>query len=231
MVTNLVEIVRLDNKTAFHVANKFHDTWLSRYPRPLECIHDPGGEFVGWEFQETLADNGIIPRPTTPKNPQANSICERMHQTVGNSLRVLTREARPRGVSDARRLVDSAIADAVFALRSTYHSALNTTPGGLAFGRDMILNLPLITDLELIQKRRQELIDKRLIAANAKRFSYDYQVNDEVLKLVYKPNKMDPRAEGPYTIEQVHQNGTLTIRTAPGTIERINIRNVKPYHR
>jgi hypothetical protein len=39
---------------------------------------------------------------------------------------------------------------------------LKTTPGGLAFGRDMILNIPLITDLQQLQRRRQELIDQRL---------------------------------------------------------------------
>ncbi len=76
----------------------------------------------------------------------------------------------------------------MYAPRCTYHGALKTTPGGLAFGRDMILNIPLVTDLELLQERRQQLIDQHMITANAKRFSYDYRVGDEVLKLVYKPN-------------------------------------------
>ena len=135
------------------------------------------------------------------------------------------------GTTDARKLIDTAIDNAVFAYRSAFHGTLKTTPGGLAFGRDMILNLPLITDLQLLQKRRQKLVDEQLIKANAKRFSFDYQVNQEVLKLVYKPDKMDPRAEGPYRIEQVHTNGTLTIRLDDNTIERINIRRVKPYYR
>ena len=39
-VTNLLEIIRIDNKTANHVAQKFAQVWLSRYPRPLKCIHD-----------------------------------------------------------------------------------------------------------------------------------------------------------------------------------------------
>ena len=230
-VTNLTEVVRINNKSSAHISNLFHDTWLCRYPIPETCIHDPGGEFVGFEFQDLLVEHGITARSTTTKNPQANSICERMHQTIGNSLRVLTREARPRGVSDARQIVDHAIANASFALRSTYNSAIQTTPGGLAFGRDMILNLPLVTDLQLIQKRRQELIDKRLVAANARRVSHEYRINDEVMKLIYKPDKLDPRAEGPYRVVQVHQNGTLTIQLPNDTTERINIRRVKPYHR
>ena len=39
-VTNLVELVRLDNKTAANVALQFENTWLARYPKPMRCIHD-----------------------------------------------------------------------------------------------------------------------------------------------------------------------------------------------
>ncbi|KAG7350439.1 hypothetical protein IV203_009799 [Nitzschia inconspicua] len=154
-----------------------------------------------------------------------------MHQAIGNTLRVLTTLEPPTGADSARQLVDTAIADAVYAARCTYNSVLKTTPGGLAFGRDMILNIPLITDLQQLQKRRQQLVDQRLILANTKRFSYDYAIGDEVLKLTYNPDKLQPRATGPYKIIRVHQNGTLSIQLSPGVVERINIRRVKPYHR
>ena len=129
------------------------------------------------------------------------------------------------------QMVDTAIADTVYATRCIYNSALKTTPGGLAFGRDMILNIPLVTDFQQLQKRRQDLIDKRLLLANAKRYSRDYTIGDEVLKLVYQPDKLDPRATGPYRIDRVHTNGTITIELSPGVLERINIRRVKPYRR
>jgi hypothetical protein len=54
----------------------------------------------------------------------------------------------PQGAVQAEQLVDTAIADAVYA---THHSAMKTTPGGLAFGRDMTLNIPLLTDLQQLQ--------------------------------------------------------------------------------
>jgi Integrase zinc binding domain len=54
VVTNLVEIVRLDNKTSQHISVKFINTWLSRYPKPVACIYDQGGEFTGWAFQQML---------------------------------------------------------------------------------------------------------------------------------------------------------------------------------
>jgi hypothetical protein len=55
----------------------------------------------------------------------------------------------PRGTTSARKLVDTAIPDDVNATRRSYTSILKTTPEGLAFGRDMILNIPLVTDLQL----------------------------------------------------------------------------------
>jgi transposase InsO family protein len=229
MVTNLVEVVRIDNKSAAHVAMHFENTWLSRYPKPQNVIHDQGGEFVGQDFQHRLEVHHIKSRPITAKNPQANSVCERMHQAIGNTLRVLSTLDPPRGVANAKQLIETAIADTVYATRCTYNSALKTTPGGLAFGRDMVLNVPLITDLQQLQKRRQELIDRRLLAANARRYAYDYQQGDQVLKLMYQPDKLAPRAIGPYPVTRVHTNGTLSIELSPGVIERINIRRVKPY--
>ncbi len=231
MVTNLVEMIRIDNKSSEHIALHFENSWLARYPCPKYCIFDQGGEFTGYPFQRTLARHGIGRRPTTSKNPQANSICERMHQAVGNSLRVLKTLNPPAGIADAKQLVDTAIAEAVFALRATVHGTLKATPGSIAFNRDMILDIPFQADLHLLQTRRQQLIDQRLIESNRKRFSYDYAVGDEVLKLVYKPDKLEPRAKGPYPILRVHANGTLTIRLSPTTIERISIRRVKPFRR
>jgi transposase InsO family protein len=80
MVTNLVEVIRIDNKSAAHVAMNFENTWLSRNPRPMHCIHDQGGEFTGFDFRDMLDRHGIVDRPTRAKNLQANSVCERMYQ-------------------------------------------------------------------------------------------------------------------------------------------------------
>ena len=33
-VSNLAELIRIDNKFSKHVSEKFENSWLSRYPRP-----------------------------------------------------------------------------------------------------------------------------------------------------------------------------------------------------
>ena len=115
-VTNLTEIVRIDNKSAEHIANKFEDTWLSRYPWPTKCVHDNGGEFIGWEFQRLLEQCNIRDRPTTSRNPQANAICERMHLTVGNILRALSQGNHLQHYEDATMMVDRALATTMHVL-------------------------------------------------------------------------------------------------------------------
>jgi hypothetical protein len=49
-VTNLVEMIRIKNKSMLHVSEQFENVWLSRYPKPNSCIYDNGTEFTGWLF-------------------------------------------------------------------------------------------------------------------------------------------------------------------------------------
>jgi transposase InsO family protein len=81
--------------------------------------YDQGGEFTGWAFQDMLERHFIQRCPTTAKNPQANAICEQMHQSVGNSLRVLRQWTPPAGINDANMLVDTALANAIYATRAS----------------------------------------------------------------------------------------------------------------
>ena len=89
--------------------------------------------------------------------------------------------------------------------------------------------MPLIADFHLLQQKRQALIDDRLFKANRLRISCDYQPGEEVMILAYKPDKLQPRATGPFVIERVHTNGTVTIRRSPFVTECINIRRLQPF--
>ena len=228
-VTNLPELIRISNKSAAHVGLQLENAWLSRYPRPQEIIYDQGSEFLGTGFQRVLTRHHIRRQPTTVKNPQANAICERLHQTVTNVLRPLLHAHPPQNIEEAALLVDTALQTAAYSARVAIHSTLNVAPGALAFHRDMLLNIPLIADLQLLRDKRQLLIDEQTMRANRRRISHDYQPTDQVMVLAYKPDKLEPRATGPFTIERVHTNGTVTIRRNPHVTERINIRRLRPY--
>jgi hypothetical protein len=228
--TNIMELKRQESKTTEEAAMLFENEWLARYPRPLRVIHDLGGEFAGAYFQSTLVRNGILPRPTTVKNPQANAVCERVHQTIANAIRAEIRSTPPANVANAIEMVETIIASASYAVRSAPHKTFGISPGAWAFGRDMLLPIPILTDLAQIRAKRQTLIDENLRKENLRRRFHDYQPGDQVLIRVKDPSKLEARQIGPFTVEQVHTNGTLTISRGPNVFERINIRRIHPYH-
>ena len=93
--TGWFEIVQLKDTTAATVAAAFHDTWLSRYPRP-QFIGMDGGSKNKAEFRQTIINHGLGlgMKPSTTHNPQANSVVERIHQVLNNMLRTEELEDR-----------------------------------------------------------------------------------------------------------------------------------------
>jgi hypothetical protein len=53
---------------------------------------------------------------STSKNPQSNAFCERMHQTVTNVLRTLVHTNPPQNMTQARDIIDDALAIAMHAM-------------------------------------------------------------------------------------------------------------------
>ncbi len=51
------------------------------------------------------------------KNTQSKAICERMHQTVTNVLRTLVHTNPPRNTTQARDIIDNALATAMHACK------------------------------------------------------------------------------------------------------------------
>ena len=117
-----------------------------RYPRPLRFVHDMGGKFIGGPFQKLLAGFSVKDTQSTSKNPQSNSICERMHQTVANVRSTLIYSNPPKNIIQAKDIIDDEIATAMHYMRTMVATTLGSTPGALAFSRDMFLNVPLVAD-------------------------------------------------------------------------------------
>ena len=75
------------------------------------------------QFLETCTNYGVKAKVTTSHSPQANGIIERVHQVLlGNSLN------KQLETMDAWHSILSEVA---FAIRSTYHTTLEATPGQL----------------------------------------------------------------------------------------------------
>lgn len=92
-----------------------------------------GGEFIGAPFQSMLVTNGIKSVSNTVKNPQANSIAERMRRVVGDMMRTQSDGTDLSNVADANLFVDTILASAALGLRATVHTALAVSPGAAVF--------------------------------------------------------------------------------------------------
>jgi len=90
-------------------------TWLTRYPWPSGIVFDRGTEFFGQFAQMIEEDYGITHQGTTTRKHQANSIIQRIHQTLGHIIRTFEVQK-----SDL--------------LRATKHTTLQATPCQLVFG-------------------------------------------------------------------------------------------------
>ena len=168
---------------------------------------------------------------TTSHNPTANGICERMHLTVQQLIRIYTNLHPPKTLEQARQIVDKALAAASHAMQISVTRTLgHNSPGALAFGRDMLLDIPFIADWEAVRKKRKLIIDENLWPTNQKRRRFDYQPGQEVLvRRQGILRKLDKRFDGPFQIAKVHVNGNVTIKRSPYIFERINIKRIKPY--
>ena len=69
------------DKSSAMISKLVNKTWFCRYPRCSAIIYDNGSEFK-LHFQSLCDTYGLKRKPTTVKNPQANAILERLHQTL-----------------------------------------------------------------------------------------------------------------------------------------------------
>jgi hypothetical protein len=99
-----------------------------------------------------------------------------------------------------------------FAVRSTFHTCLQSTPGQIVFGRDMIFNVKYIANWELIKQRKQKIINLNNKKENAKRMQHVYQVGEKVLLHRGTENKYESPYQGPFVIMQVNDNGTACLK-------------------
>lgn len=219
--TGWFEVHAITDKEAKTAAHILDNEWFCRYRRPECCIFDQGNEFTGAEFQETLESYGVKPRPTTVKNPQANSVLERIHQVLGDMVRTSDLDANA---------WEQVLPSVAFAIRATVSTTKEATPAQLVFGRDMVMNTAFMANWKRITDRKLRQVLRHNERENSSRLQHTYRVGDLVLitKDKNRISKLNQPTEGPFKILQVNTNGTVQIQRS-AYVEIINIRRLVPY--
>ncbi len=225
-VTGWFEIKDLREINSHTTMEAFNNHWLCRYPRPQQIGFDNGSEFKK-TFVELCHNYGIDTHPTTAHNPQSNAIIERIHQVLENSLRTL--EIHEQDLEEENPW-EGILAACAWAIRSTYHTVLEATPGQLVFGRDMLLPIQFKADWARIKQRKQTQINTANVQENAQRIPHKYKVGDQVPIENYGiKEKLSPPRKGPSSITKVYTNGTVHVQRG-AVSKRINILRLTPYH-
>ena len=81
----------------------------------------------------------------------------------------------PTNEEDAIDVVERVLSSAQHAARATAHSTFGVSPGAIVFQRDMLLPIPMITDIERLRQRRQLRIDADATRQNLRRQENNYQ--------------------------------------------------------
>ena len=188
--------------------------------------YDKGTEFMGDFAQMIQDDYGIKKRPITKRNPQANAIIERIHQTIGNMIRTFEITEQEVDESDPWSGLLSAV---MFATRATYYSTLKATPMQLVFGHDAILNTTFEANWKNIKDNKQKCIHQNNVQENKSRIAHTYHLRGKVLFKEIETNKYGNNPySGPYVVRKVNNNGTVMIKKGK-ILETVNIRLIKPF--
>ena len=151
-----------------------------------------------------INDYGIMVKPITSRNPQANAILERVHQTIGNILHTFKVQTM---VLEDKNPWDGILASIMFALRAAIHTTTQYTPVQLIFGRDSIINQRHKVDWKTFRKQKQDLISKGNERENRNQISHMFKQGDKVLlKNTWKTKFNQDAYIGPYVITAVRNN-------------------------
>jgi Integrase zinc binding domain len=192
------------------VANIVETTWLGRYPWPQMVTLDRGTEFMA-EFSKTMVeDYGVKKKPITKRNPQANAIVKRVHQTIGNIIRTFS-------IADNPDVTDN---DPWTGMPSRLPYEQQSTPPHkqhlcrwcLIETQSLTSKLKLIGNASRSKERKQALINSNTKRENNKRHQHTYSVGDQILIRKDWDSKYGSDAhKGPYEIVEVRSNGTVRV--------------------
>ena len=226
--TSWFEMVEIDNKTPINIVNIVEIAWLNRYPRPKIITFDGGNEFKA-DFNKIVREEfNLETKPASVHNPQGNSVLERIHQVMGNMIK--TFQIYNRDDMDVNDPWSGILGAVMYAIRSTVHTTLGATPMQLVFGRDAILPICHKADWKFIKDKKQRLIDMNNKRENKKRIPFQYTAGSKVpLKRAKRTKHGEREYDGPYTILQLHTNGTVRIQKNTYS-EVVHLRQIKPYH-
>lgn len=235
---------------AHHLPNKTADavwegmfTWISCYGVPHKITSDGGREFKNARTTTECSDLGMQWHFNSPGNPPGRGAIERLHNTLGEHLRLFQLH---RGLG-----AHAAMPRAVLAYNNTIHSATGFTPVEVVFGHPLRNRGDILTTAfmhlrdAVLHKRKQlanisakthsKLLKEKLSRAN--RICLAVPDGSHKVKLgmtVYRQppssrRKGDRRYEGPFRVIALREHNIISIQELTGAqrVKHTHIRHLR----
>ncbi|KRH92392.1 transposable element, partial [Pseudoloma neurophilia] len=84
LCTRYTRIIPLWDTASIKIIQALKNNWLSLYKNPIICVTDNGSSFTSKEFKDFCRKQGIRLTNTSPYNPTANGIVERMNKAIAH---------------------------------------------------------------------------------------------------------------------------------------------------
>lgn len=112
--------------------------------------------------------DGLGPQEGSYFHSYCTPIIESVHKPMGQIMRTIMDQARPITMDELDTAVDEALTMPMRACRCASNTSLQgIAPGANIFGREMHLNIPIVSDIISISENRQLQTDLRLQRKNA----------------------------------------------------------------
>ena len=149
-----------------------------------------------------------------------------MHSVLVDKMRTSCLDMSQTADSDD---IDAFLTKAVWENCATHHTVLQSMPGAAIIGQDMLLDIPYMADQSAIGQCQQQAVNHHTERLNKKHLDLDYTIGQKVLlPKIGVLQKAEDKYTSPWTITQVHCNGTVKIRCGIMS-EWLNIRRITPF--
>ena len=227
---------------------------VTQFRVPKKLLTDRGANFTSALIKETCKLLKIQKLQTSSYNPQANGVCERMHNLLIDMLSHFVRK-------DAKNW-DEYVPYAVMAYRAMPHSTTKYSPYYLVYGREMRLPIeddwkPSSNNVKIagneyeqhVKELAERLREANKTAGQQSKMSHDtskryYDRNTKIEQFkkgdyvyvhnpVYKrgkANKFSYQYDGPFRVEQKISSLIFKVRLGDGTSTILHINRLKRAH-
>ncbi|KAG0441142.1 Transposon Tf2-8 polyprotein [Dictyocoela muelleri] len=193
--------------------------WLELYHTPKKILTDLGRQYISNTFERFLKSNCIKHIQTSPYNPTANGISERINSTIKNILRIYK-----------GKLLKDVIAKIETNLNFTYHSIMKTSPFEILHGYSIFevtnKNNNKCLDLKQAEKNRKIKDQEK---KNRERIDLAIKKGDYVLRKNVVQDKILDKFLGLFQVVEVNKmRGNVWVDEG-NRIVRHNWKNLKSY--